>query len=275
MIGRFYKHIRLYSLDIVTGACICALFVARFLDVELPWPAVAALGIAAWLIYTIDHLIDAKKIKHPATIERHRIHQERFHEITTLSIVVAILGFALLFFVPAKIIYSGITLFFFLPFYFVILHLMGSKPSHYKEIIIALVYSLGIFLGPFSMNDWVIDMEAAVIFFQFAIIAFINLYTFSLYEYGLDSKDGHPSMVILLGVKRSRDLVKILFSVLILSIVGLMIYNPLVWRVMVIYLLMLIVLGLVFLKRPWFEKNELYRVLGDAVFYIPVLYLAG
>ena len=99
MIGRFYKHIRLYSLDIVVGACICALFAAKFLQVDLPWTAVATLGIAAWLINTIDHLIDAKKVKRPASIERHRIHQERYHEIITFSLVVAVLGFALLFFV--------------------------------------------------------------------------------------------------------------------------------------------------------------------------------
>ncbi|WP_339608375.1 hypothetical protein [uncultured Roseivirga sp.] len=46
------------SLDVTAGAVICSLYVAKLFEVRLESSMLVGLGVAIWLIYTIDHLFD-------------------------------------------------------------------------------------------------------------------------------------------------------------------------------------------------------------------------
>ena len=61
---RFYQYINILSLDIAAGAVISAVFFAQIFNVQIKPYGLLALGLTVWIIYTVDHLRDAKKIKH-------------------------------------------------------------------------------------------------------------------------------------------------------------------------------------------------------------------
>jgi len=62
---------------------ICASFFARLLDVAILPQGLISLGLTVWIIYTADHLLDAKKFKNKMRLtERHRFHQRHFKVIT-------------------------------------------------------------------------------------------------------------------------------------------------------------------------------------------------
>jgi hypothetical protein len=66
------------SLDVVAGAVAGALFFGEILQVQLSFSVLTALGLTVWIIYTLDHLRDAKQILNVASTDRHRFHQEHF-----------------------------------------------------------------------------------------------------------------------------------------------------------------------------------------------------
>lgn len=53
-------------------------FFAKLLAVRILPYGLVALGLTVWIIYTADHLRDAKLIVHKASSHRHRFHQQNF-----------------------------------------------------------------------------------------------------------------------------------------------------------------------------------------------------
>ena len=79
-----YKYIQALSLDVSFGATIMSAFIAHFLGVQVGMNIYISLFIAVWLIYTIDHLIDAKRIKSEAQSFRHKFHQKHFKPLSVI-----------------------------------------------------------------------------------------------------------------------------------------------------------------------------------------------
>jgi hypothetical protein len=57
MIKRAWELIKNLSLDVTAGAVISSLFVGKVFKVQLSLNMIFGLGIAIWLIYTVDHLM--------------------------------------------------------------------------------------------------------------------------------------------------------------------------------------------------------------------------
>ena len=72
---RFYHIINALSLDVALGAGVLSLVLGRYIGFRVPVMVLLALVISVWVIYTIDHLLDAKSITHQATSFRHHFHQ--------------------------------------------------------------------------------------------------------------------------------------------------------------------------------------------------------
>lgn len=273
MINQLFSNFRLLSLDVVLGACVSTLFIAKCLDVTLPIYVVIALGIAVWIIYTADHLLDGSKSTVTPLTDRHQFHQKHRRSILIFLIFMILLGLILLFQLPTQIVLNGLVLVGGVIVYFIGLKIIGSRPSIYKEPLVALAYAIGVFLGPVSLLP-IIDYKNVVLFFViYVMMAFINLLIFSVYELTIDEEDQYTSLVRYIGKKRATYLITICFVALLLlwcyqlSIIG--VFNMSI----IILLLMVVALAAVNYLKTLFGTNEWYRTVGDAVFYFPLIAL--
>lgn len=269
-----YRIFNALSLDVALGACITSMFIASYIQVSLSVATILSLGISVWLIYTADHLMDAKQITHQPHTFRHYFHQRHFKFITSIAGAVGLFQLLLLFYLPLNTLLGGLLLLFVVGLYFLLLWLMRFKKVYHKEILIALVYACGVFLPPFSISEGALDITIGLLFFQIVLLALSNLLIFSLLEIGSDQKDQQTSLAILLGNTATKRLVfgLLIFGVL-LSISLFFSASAQSMAVAEITLFMMnSVLGLILLFPSW-RKNDNYRLIGDAVFYIPIVFI--
>jgi len=270
-----YRYIQALSLDVALGATVMSAFIAHFMNVEIGFSIYASLFTSVWLIYTIDHLIDARRINGNAESFRHRFHQKNFTKLTILWIVVFLFGtvFSILF-LPEETIKVGLVAVALVIVHLVLVYLLGTRVSIFiqKELGVAFTYCLGVAVGPVSMSDGV---HGFGYFFlgQIFVLALINLLEFSWFDKKLDSRQGHTSVVRGLGEKVVLELVFFLFTLFILSMVVAFLFFPHYGKYEILIAIMGAVLFLVFVFQNYFAKNDRYRMVGDMVFLLPVLML--
>ncbi|MEJ0055473.1 MAG: hypothetical protein WDN75_07335 [Bacteroidota bacterium] len=85
-----YRFLNLISIDVACGAMVCALFFAEIFHVHLLVYGICSLGITVWIIYTTDHLLDARRLDHEASTKRHQFHQ-RYFSLMCAMLAVAVL----------------------------------------------------------------------------------------------------------------------------------------------------------------------------------------
>ncbi|MBS1488015.1 MAG: hypothetical protein JST43_10560 [Bacteroidetes bacterium] len=263
---RTYRLLNILSIDVAAGAVISSLFFARILSVSVLPQGLMALGLTVWAIYTADHLVDAKRIKQTASTERHRFHQTHFKALCVL-LAVALLADAVLVFSIREIVFiNGFVLGVGVLVYF----LVQNYLKWLKELTGALLYAGGVLLIPLSMTEKNLATAQLLLLTQFVLVALINLLLFSWIDLQQDKRDRHASFATTMGNSRTRNLLVILFSTqLILFFVQLMLGEM---AIQLILLSMNILLFAIFAKRHYFEKDGRYRLLGDAVFFLPLIY---
>ncbi len=255
------------------GASVSTLFVAKCLDVSLTYPTVAALAIAVWVIYTTDHLLDGYQPDATPLTRRHQFHQKHRKKLLMVLGLMIIIGIVLVFQLPISIIVNGLILTGGVVAYFIGLKIIGTRPSAYKEPLVALAYAIGVFLAPVSLMP-VVDYSVLIIYFAiYVLLAFANLLTFSAYELAIDEGDQYTSLVRYVGSKNATRLTTVCFIILLI----LWSYQAVVLgRVdlsSITLLLMMTTLVVVNYMKKIFRANEWYRVVGDAVFYFPLIVL--
>ena len=268
-----YRFLRVLSLDVVAGALVGALFFAYHFKVQLPWPVLTALGLAIWLIYTLDHLADARHTGHTAHTYRHRFHQKYARWLWLGVVVAALGGMAMLWLLPAPTLRLGATVAAVAIVYFIANTLFKSAFAHVKELSGALIYSAGVLTGPLSLLPaW--PATAYFYFAQLTLIALANLLIFAWYEVKSDAADGHNSLVQHLGPEKSKRLISsILALALACTISGLFVLGQPAQLVQGLLLAMTVALTATFAFGSYFGQAERYRILGDAIFYFPAIYL--
>ena len=184
---RAYRFINILSLDVAAGAVICALFFAKIFDVVILPYGIISLGLTVWTIYTADHLIDARKVKQPASTERHRFHQRYFKTLFGLLVIAAIIDASQLFFIRKTVFVVGLALAFIIVIYF----LLQRNLRFLKELIGALLYTGGVLLIPWSVKNTSYDSAQLILITQFVITALINLLLFSWFDKSQDERDHH------------------------------------------------------------------------------------
>jgi hypothetical protein len=257
-----YRFINLLSIDVALGAVCSALFFARLLSVQILPVGLITLGLSVWIIYSVDHLLDARKLNSRASTKRHRFHQEHSRGITIAVLIATIINAVLVFFIRKPVFMGGIVLMLLVGVYLV-LHRWIAFP---KEILIALLYAGGVFLPSVSVTtiEW-INWPWSIMT-QFVLTALLNLIIFSWFDQDNDRRDGSNSFVLTVGSKPSRWVIWILFSAnVITSLVNLPALPA------IIMLMMNLVLMMLFLNQRSFSRDDIYRLAGDAVFFIPVV----
>ncbi|MSR88354.1 MAG: hypothetical protein EXS67_01705 [Candidatus Margulisbacteria bacterium] len=248
----FLRHL---NLDTVLGSLGSALLACQIVGVSMHWSWWGALSLSVFGIYSLDRVLDAKEDSHSA---RHRFHYTHRHLFLLLSLV----GFTCVF-ILAILFFSKPLLFASLCLgLFALLHVAIARFRWYgfiKEIVIAFLYTGGIFLGPLlSMQSRSIPFGAIVYFFG---IVLLSLWCYTYLDDVVDRLDSLPSLSFWIGAKRVRFLGLCLWFSLIL--VGLLCsYRGL--------LLMAVCTGGMLCFSSRFRISDRYRIYGEFVFIIPL-----
>lgn len=261
---RFYRMCNLLSLDVAAGAVICSLYFSKLLSVKSDGQSMVALGFTVWIIYTIDRLLDVKGMRREATSERHQFHQRYQKLLWILVVLGAMATIGIVYFLPPQVLIGGIFLSLLAGLY-----LLLQKHLKAKEFFVAIIYTAGVLLSTLSVTSE-ISFVAQLLIAQLFIIALINLLLFSWFEYASDKQDGHSSFVIRYGKTTTG---KWLISLGVINfLIAIWILVQTSWQVApFLFLSMTVVLMSIFYFQAFFQTNARYRLLGDAVFFIPAI----
>ncbi|KYG83808.1 hypothetical protein [Roseivirga echinicomitans] len=266
------------SLDVTAGAIICSLYIARLFGVTLENSMLIGLGVAIWLIYTIDHLFDAKKGSGNSTNQRHTFHQKYFRPIAFVALIVFLIGVFNLYYLPWVTTKLGLILALLVLIYIGSLHLLKLSKTWHKELLAAIIYSFGIFVAPLSLLEhW--DVFVFYVFVVFFLIVITNLLIFPMFEHENDKNGDNQSIVTLYGQRFVRKMATVILANNVLLIVCGMVYlNPVMTGVRWLsseYILFMMTLALaVLLMFPsFFQAKDRYRLVGDGIFFFPLIYL--
>jgi hypothetical protein len=265
-ISRTYRLMNILSIDVAAGAIVSALFFARVFEVTITPFGLAALGLSVWIIYTADHLRDARKIQSVASSARHAFHQQYFRVILFALVLAICINCVLIFFIRPNVLLGGICL-----MVCVVLYLFFQRRFHFlKELFVALIYVGGILLPSIVVTARDIGSGEVVLIVSFFLIGLVNLYLFSWFDADKDRLDNLGSFVVKFGVSRTRLLVGILLCLCFFSALLQFAFSEHPGDAIII-ILMSAVLLFIAVRRDFFSRQDLYRLCGDAIFFLPVL----
>lgn len=270
-----YRWIQALSLDVVLGCGLLSHAIARYYGVSLPFTAVLALMVAVWAIYTFDHLLDARRIGRVgrrASSYRHRFHQQH-HKALKIALFLAILaGVGLTFLLPPVVVRWGLACTVFVAFYFLLLNLYALR---YKELLISICYTVGVFLAPVSLAGGDLSFFQWLLIPQVLLIALTNLIVLSYFEKDADQQDGSNSIAVSLGQSRSRKIAMglIMAGLIICGVLFLSASFTITREMQLLIFTMNLMHLILLLRENNFRQHGLYRIIGDAIFFIPALFL--
>jgi 4-hydroxybenzoate polyprenyltransferase len=265
---RFYKLLNVLSIDVAVGALISALFFAKIFHVTILPYGKAALVLTVWIVYTADHLRDAKQIQKEASTARHFFHQRYFKPIFICMVIAILVDITMLFFLRKQVFFWGLLLSLCVCVYLAI----QSKFPYVKEMFVAALYTAGVLLPALVLTDMKIGISHHLVIIQFFLIALLNLLVYSWYDADTDRKDGLRSIVTYFDASVTKRLIvtlMILTFILIASSIAFFEFS-------LIQLTMLLMLTSMLMITKWKKKlqqHDLYRIAGDAVFFIPAIML--
>lgn len=264
---KFYRLLNMLSIDVALGAVCCGAWFANYFNVQLRVYALICLGLTVWMIYTADHLLDARKIEGQASTLRHRFHQANFNLLTGFLLLAGIIDFTLLFFIRAQVIYAGILL-----LCFVVVYLLLNRWLNYvKEISVAVLYCGGVMLPALSLGTSTLNIPDVTVMLCFFFTALINIIMFSWFDHDSDVRDGYNSFSVKFGRIFTKKFLYALFTMQFILLILLVLYGN--FEQALTLLLMNSILFLVFMQSIRFKQHEYYRLAGDVVFLIPTVFL--
>lgn len=262
---QLYRYVNILSLDVVAGAVAGALFFASILQAPVTFYPLAVLALTVWIIYTLDHLRDALFITRVASTDRHRYHQDHFSALSLVVLVLVILVLTLIFFLPARLFKVGWAL-----GIVVLIYLLLQRYLLFmKEFFVACLYTAGILL-PSLATEPELTVVHLILIGKYFVTAWMNLLLFSLIDYHEDRRQQQHSFVTWFGPGSTRNGILLLGLVNIVSGLWVWQFN---WRVAAIFVSMNMLLLAILVFRKHLVVNNYYRIGGDAVFLIPLLYL--
>jgi hypothetical protein len=278
-IERFYSHIRIISLDVTAAALGGGILATRVIGSTPRIGFYWLLPAGVWVVYTMDHLLDARRMGTNARTPRHRFH---FHHAGVLWVAVAVISLicaigGLISLSWFGLIYAAVMC------GLVILHetivkLAGDRasPLLVKELGVAVVFTIGVWGMPWMRHrldtgrwlGWPIILMG-----QYLLLAMVNLIEFSIFESKIDTAHGQSSFVRGIGRQRARRMVAaLLCTQIILGVIASLLYpTSRVLIVQAIYLCMSSGLWIVLMMPNLVARNERYRTVGDGVFLLPLL----
>jgi hypothetical protein len=224
--------------------------------------------IAAWIVYTLDHLFDGYKKNTFEIVNRHYfVYENRkiiIPSIATICIVLFVLGIKLF---SLEIYLMGILMIVVCLAY---LLLVNKLKLAIKELFASIIFTFGIWFVPiYSLESIsIFNIIHLSLFFLFVLFNIIYL---AVSEFEYDKKNGFSGLVQFVGKNIATT---ILYLITIIQI-GLYIYllsNVKTDVFMALVLLMIVAEVFILAFKHKIEKYNLYRQAADGVFLLAILY---
>jgi len=267
---KFWKFINYANIDVSLGACCAALAAQKYCHLDIHWTYFYLLVSSIWMVYTLDRLLDIKKLDLVFT-KRHHFHLKNQNILKFLVIVGLIINSAItLTFAPLDLILFGCLMVLFSGLHFVLIHILQHKKSFWvmKEPAIATAYTLGIWAYPMFLKDKIIA-ENVIIVALFFLLALGNLMMLACIEEKIDIQSGFNSWIQNIGKERAEQWTKIiLISGFAISLE--LLYSHWAWA-----LAFILGYGIhlqVWLKPSYFLADEKYRRWTEISFIYPIVY---
>lgn len=264
------KRLHLLSFDVVLGAVIGNIMFWKLSDGNGKIDAITPiiLGFCTWIIYIIDRILDNLKPLSKQTV-RHLFHEKYKNQLQFFVFFLFIISVVLLFFLPLKTIQFG--LFLFIPLIIYFLAFFKFKINYIKEPFTAFFYTAAV-SGTALVNQSNQNLINYVLAFGLFGVAFQNLLIFSLFEIYEDK--ARDNLVSKIGKKPTIFAIVLLFLLIINSFAfSCSSATHYQFKCLICISLMSVVLLLITFFSQYFLKNDRYRWVGDAVFFIPVFIL--
>jgi 4-hydroxybenzoate polyprenyltransferase len=265
----FYRLLNILSIDVALGAVCCAAWFARLFEVNLRPQAFIVLGLTVWIIYTADHILDAKRTHGIASTQRHRFHQQHFDLLMIILTLAVIADLIFVFFIRQAVFQWGLVLSVVMVVYFLVQRFL----KYLKELTVAIIFSCGVLLPSVAVTHKAIDFSMALIITEFMLTALLNLLLFSWFDRHNDEEDNRESFVTVAGEKGSKRFVGAVFLLNGGLLLGSALYVPAMIGNIAVLVLMNAVLASMLLKPNYFQTDDRYRIVGDAVFLFPIINL--
>jgi hypothetical protein len=244
--------------------------------VAIHWSWYVVLPLAVWVVYTLDHLLDARRMGARASTPRHRFHHVHFTTIATIAAAVGVLTFGMAVWglgLPGLVF--GMCMAALTGGHLLLVRWAGSRvaPWLLKELGVALVYVLGIWGWPLWLSHDRLTSALLLPVVQYLALALANLLTFSWFERESDAADGQTSFVLAIGSRAAQGTIIALVGIALgcaIMVMGMAGADALAQAVIVV--MALLTLAMLLWPR-WMAQRERYRWLGDGVFLLPYLYL--
>lgn len=270
-----YLRLHLLSFDTVLGACAGMYFFSELLRVKLDVGYFLVLGLAVWVVYTFDHLLDVRLAKGKLLTKRHRFHREHFNVLVILLFTAVGLGLFLVWFIlnSLTLLYLGFIMVLMMAIVRIIGTFLITSLPFYKEASIAFFYVVGISLAPLVAVD--LDFSGFKWIFywtMYLIIALFNLLLLALLDLDDDRSAAFTSGPILAGVKKTKIILKFLAVLGFIFLVSLFIFLPSFYHRFTLILMIIFVFHI----RLFFEQNfdsQKKRKKLEAIFLLPSVLL--
>ena len=264
MVGRLYTVLfRHTNLDICIGAVINALALASIFGASLSYYSLILLFNTVWIIYTMDRIIDSRRYV-SGLQDRHRFHHKHRKKLLTIAALLSLVNGYFLIYIDETILLYGSALAAMIVIYLVLIWRRLNIP---KEVIIAIFYTIGVFLP--SLGQLKITGAEMVVLVQHSSLAFANLILISWFEQNSDRSMGYKNLAARMGSAYSTIFYSLIGINIILGILSTRIYL----EIQLVFALMWIVLVVVGRLRTYFQVHDRYGKWADACFYLPALVL--
>jgi hypothetical protein len=267
--GYYLKRAHWLSLDVVAGAMVTHSIALRLPDGhgKVYWASTLLVGIAVFIIYVIDRLLDNRKPNFTPT-PRHRFHAKYEPVLFKIVAGLGVLGFICLFWLPSNMLLIGFVLAIVAGVYLWVVYRTSSHSNVQllKEPFVALIYTLGIWgtaLRTTPDTSW----ESIVFMVLFGLVALQNLLLFSWFE-SFEVEEGY-SLAIAWGTETLSAVLNGLAIVVVLTAIGALCVTQYRYCVRTSITVALMSICMHLLKRQSAQviAQERYRWLGDGVFF--------
>jgi len=279
MVQRFYAFIRFSSIDILAGALSQYLFVNHFLDSALPIHIPVILLLVIWIIYTLDHILDAGNLKENAIKKRYIWHQKNrrilLFFVSLCIVTVVILG---LLFYSRSILLFGMIVGFLVCVYLLVHQVWTKKRNRYylKEFWIGIIYTVGICGLPILYTWPELLFEQWLVILGLYLLVQVNVLLYSWYEFNMDDQESLVTFATRYGkLFGARFISILLFTAFLIPVALIFLPHTDPCRLHVIGLLMVMItlLSLIRFQPGYFQKNGWYGKIADLVFILPAIIL--
>jgi len=262
---------------VVLGALAGGVMAEKVLETKAGFYWWVILALSVWIIYTFDHLLDAIKIK-DRTLAGRRVFY--YNNLKILFVVLFIVGLADVYlslrFFSSRVIFYGGLLGLITALYFLLIHLIDNQKLFLfqKEIIVALIYTAGIYLVPVLTSPEMINTQQILIIISFFLLVWSDILLIAVFERKDDLHDGFASFPVIFGIQKTDRLIQRLVKAVFVLQIFTIAFFP-YKNIYFVANLLLVAIGLgqllIWNKRLYLQKNNRYRLLTEFVFYLPAL----